>query len=418
MMKRAAQSGQILAGVIVVLLIMSILVPLMVMYTQREAIWTNKQARSATAFHLAESGIEKGLLAISVSTGTWVALMNGTPVSGFTGATAYSDVPGGRYSVSITSGPLSDQATIISIGRDSAGKEVRALRAVYSNSTLGGITVFGSGGVQISGGVNVEWGAVVSPGNVEAGGRLSPQFWAAGSIGGYDTNPDPPNCDGPDCCQWHAYSSQIPPQPPIDLNFYRDSATATSTYWNTPQTWKGYTSLTGKAHFVENNLTLDAPGIDVVGSVIVTGNMDTGSGAWGTGTRNMEMPRDAWKQYCRNWAYFKSTFCNAAPCSTSVPASFPGLDSAYLSPSGTMYNSKKIAVDGLLYVGGTLNSGGGGGQGDVYGVFLVVGTSTMTNNSGVTLYYNKGAAQALQTTKITLSRVSWREEVRQWPTGL
>lgn len=419
----APSSGQVLVGVLLVLLVLATLVPVMVLYTQREAVWTEKQHQSNTAFHLAEAGIEKAYRKLTLSTSTWYGLIeSGTAIPGFQFDTVYGDVPGGTYKVDITSGPDEREATIVSIGRDAKGKEVRAIEAVFVQNSLGNVAIQTLGGVQLGGGVDVEWGAVISEKPITTGGRDYPQFHSAGSIDVDANGADPPNCDTPDCCQWFSYSPDIPPDPGIDLNFYRSSASATtsgcpsggvggSCYYNTPQSWgnKNYTG--GGTIFIENNLTVNSPGINIVGNLIVTGNLSTTSGNWGKGTATPKLPREAWKQYCNDWTYYRTTFDGAAP------ASFPGLNSDYLSADGLTYSpspNNKFAVQGLLYVGGSFSTSGGGGNSYVHGTMFVVGTATMTSSSGVTVFYNRDVAQNLKTTKIILNRKSWKALVRQW----
>jgi len=161
----------------------------------------------------------------------------------------------------------------------------------------------------------------------------------------------------------------------------------------------------------DNNLTLFSPGINISGNLIVTGNMDTGNGVWGKGNRTMSIPTTAWKQYCRNWARYQDF-------DSGAPATFPGLNSDWTSDSGLTASSNKISVSGLLYVGGSFLTGAGGGQADIYGTMLVVGSSTMTNNSGVTVYYNEEASKNVRWSRIVLSRVSWQDIIRLWPSGL
>ena len=411
---KKAAPGQVLVAVIVILVVVATLVPLMVFYTQREALWTAKHAQNTTAFHLAEAGTEKGYLAISQSTQTWRNLQNAIPLSGFQFDTAYSDLPGGTYAVSITSGPGSEQATIVSVGRDSLRRETRALKVVYSNSTLGGIAIYSSGGVQIGGNTVVHWGAVVSPQAINAAGQTFPQFWSSAGITGYDTDANPPNCDSPACCQWHAFATNIPPQPLIDLNFYKSSAQATGTYYSTHTTFSNFTESTGKTIYIDGNLTVGSPGIDILGSLIVIGNLSTTSGNWGKGTRTPVLPRKAWKQYCNDWSTYR-------PFDTTEPASFPGLTSTYQSPQGLTYSptpNGKFAVSGLLYVQGNFSIGGGGGSSYLHGAAFVLGTSTMTGSSNVTFYYDEQAANGIQTSQIILTRESWQDLLQGWPSGL
>jgi hypothetical protein len=112
--------------------------------------------------------------------------------------------------------------------RDRYGKETRALRIIYGNAILGDTAIFSGQGVQIGGGVDVEWGGVMSPYTIAANSKNHPQFWSASQITTKDTSANPPNCDSPGCCQWHAYQANLPSPPLIDFDFYRASAAATS----------------------------------------------------------------------------------------------------------------------------------------------------------------------------------------------
>lgn len=423
--------GQVLALVIVILLVVSTLVPLLVFYTQREANWTAKQASNTYAFHLAEAGIEKAYLALSLSTQTWVNLQAGTLLTNYKFDKVYSDLSGGTYAVSITSGPGVQQATVISIGRDTLKRETRAIKAVYSNSPLGGIAIYSGAGAKVDNKVTVEWGSVVSPQNLTLTGAATtthPQFHSAGSIDVFNTNPNSINCDQPNCCQWHTFSKNIPASPLIDLNLYKSSATAqtgcptgtptaasptaTSCYYPGTQSWSNATVSGGQSIYIDGNLNLSSPGIDIIGNLIVMGNLTTTSGNWGKGNHDMTIPQDAWKQYCNDWTYYRTTFDGAAA------ATFPGLNSSYLSATTLTYNSKKLAVMGLLYVQGSMSVGTGNGGSDINGVMYVVNTTTMAANSAVTLFYNQSASSAIQTTQIVLSRSSWQDVLYQWPAAL
>lgn len=423
-----SESGQILAFVIVILVVAATLVPLMVMYSQRESVWTAKQAASTTAFHLAEAGVEKAYLLMSQSTQTWVDMQSGILPAGYAFNTKFTDLSGGYYTLSITSGPLSQQATVIAIGKDNLSREVRAIKAVYSNSPLGGVAIYAAAGIGVSNKVQIEWGAGMSPQNIVLTGAnvtTHPQFWSAGSIDVFDTSPTPPNCDSPSCCQWHTYATNLPPSPLLDLEFYKSSATlsncaghgagaspANSCYY--PASQAGWTdTISGKTIYINGDLGISSPGIDIVGNTIVMGNISLPNGQWGKGTHAMSVPQDAWKQYCNDWSYYRTTFDAAAP------ANFPGVNAGYQSAANLTYTSTKLAFAGLVYVLGNFNQGGGGGgNSDIYGVLYTLGTTTETANSFVTFYYNAAASKNMQTTQIVLSRQSWQDMVTRWPTGL
>ncbi|MFA6030307.1 MAG: hypothetical protein WC969_10670 [Elusimicrobiota bacterium] len=413
MKPRMNQSGQVLAAVLLILVILTTLIPLMVLYTQREAKWTEKQAQNTTAFHLAESGIEKGFRALTTSTITWANLTNlGTQINGFRFDVAYSDVPGGTYAVSITSGPQSKQATIISIGKDRYNKEVRAIQAVYGQNTLGNVAIEAVRGVNLTGAnTQVEWGAVVSKLPIITNSRVWPQFWSAGSVDQDTDGSAGVNCDDPNCVQWHSYAT-LPPQPEISIEVYRDSANATSTYYSASQNWSsGYTYTGGGTVFVEGNVS-SAKKVNILGNLIVTGNFTTATGVWGEGTATVRMPREAWKQYGRNatsWTHYRTW-------DTTLTA-FPGKDSTYYYTSGTQSGSK-WGVRGFMYVGGNFTTSGGGGGTDIYGAMLVNGSCVLDANSPVVVYYDEEASKNIITRNIILNRVSWQDLVRSWPTGL
>lgn len=338
---RTPRRGQVLPIALACLLILTIFVPLMVFFTQRDAIWSVKQAGNTRAFHLAESGAEKAFLYLVQSTTTWTNLMNGTAQTGYVFDTSYADVNGGTYTVSITSGPGTQQATVISVGRDNLRREVRSIKVIYGNSVYGAIAIYAGAGAQIGGGVNVEWGAIMSPYTINANSRDFPQFWTASQIITKDTDPSPPNCDAPNCVQWHSYYPSIPPAPSIDFTMYRASAAANTTggcsanasvatpagscyYAGNVTNWNETTTGT---IFVEGDFTVKSPGMYHNGALVVMGNVYLPNGVWGKGTATMTMPADAWKQYGNSWTHYHNTF------DTGSPATFPGLTGTYTTPS-------------------------------------------------------------------------------------
>ncbi|MBI3549112.1 MAG: hypothetical protein HY078_08750 [Elusimicrobia bacterium] len=413
------ERGQILVVVILVLVIASVLIPVMVMSTQREAKFTSKQSQSTSAFHQAESGIEKGYLVISVSTLTWVNLQKGTMIDGFKCDVQYTDIPGGRYCVSISSGPNTQEATVISIGQDKLKKETRAIRAVYSNAMLGDIGVQAQNGVTMSGSnVDVEWGSVVSPKAITIGNKLHPNFFSASSMD-KDASATPPNCDTPNCWWWHSFYSGIPPTPPIDFDYYKSSAIASgtapcgmkyyvpasSTPWSTD-----CDDTSGKPFYVEGDWTSFRSKMN--GTVIILGNMSWDNGnAHALSAYNATIPPQAWKQYCSDWTAY-----------TAYDATFPYTDCSTTPKGynrlGQTYNISPT-IKGLLYIGGNLTIPNGGGNSDlVHGIVIVQGTADINTNSHAHIYYDPSTGDNLQTTSILLSRTYWADFLIQWPSSL
>lgn len=426
--RELGSSGQVLVGVIAILLVIAILVPAMVFYVQYEAKWAQKSSEEATAFHLAEAGVEKGYRAISLSTSNWYNLIdNGDMIDRMDFDFSFDDVVGGVYTVSITSGPEERQATIISIGKDARKGTARALKVIYTQNIMGEIAIQAMDGVQVAGGVQVEWGAVVGPDHIDTNSRTYPKFYSGSSLD-VDGDPNPPNCDQPDCCQWFSFDQDVPPDPGIDLDFYRSSAQATTAgcpaggvdygsgatcYFSGNQSWSSVDYAGGSTVFVEGDMNMDSPGIDIIGSLVITGNFSSSNGGWGKGSVNMSVPETAWRQYCNNWAHYQSFDGDA-------PASWPGADSVYESSPTLTFNptGNKTAIQGFMYVGGNFSVGGGGGSCEIYGALFIVGNVTIDSASGVVVYYNKVAAEGIKTRSINLSRYSWEGLVRQWPSHL
>lgn len=428
-MRRAQKNGSVMVMAILLLAVLAILVPVMVLVTLRETKWAVKGGQSTMAFHEAEAGIEKGYRALTASTATWYGLIDdGTGIANFKFDHKFDDVNNGYYAVGISSGPLARQATVISIAKDYSNKEVRAIKAVYQQNTMGEIAIQAMSGVAIAGGVDVEWGAIVGAGYIDTANRTFPQFHSAAGLS-VDNDPAPDNCDQPNCRQWFAFDPDVPPDPEVDIKFYRSSAQvinaacpsggnpAGSCYYDTAQSWSSYDYTGGGTVFIENNLTLASPGVNITGTLIVTGNMATTSGGWGKGSGAMLIPQTAWKQYGNNWAHY--TPFDAA--GAALYPDFPGLESTYLSDVNLTYTptpDTKTAVRGFLYVGGSFSTSGGGGNAYIYGTMFCKGSVTVASNSGVTVYYNKEAAGNIHSKRIILSRILWQGVLRRWPSNL
>ena len=226
-MKKAGESGVVLVLVLLILVVALAFVPLVVFFAQTEAKWTLMKRHSDQAFNLAEAAIERGYLELSKSTSNWAGALSGEAITGFHFDRSYNDIAGGEYAIWIGSGTMENQAVIIGIGRNTSKDRVRAIKVVYSKANLDNIALQSGKGVSISGNnFQVHWGAIVTPNAITVNNRQFPQLWSANNIDSDPNGSEPPNCDGPDCCQWHSYSENMPPLSLIDLDFYRSSATA------------------------------------------------------------------------------------------------------------------------------------------------------------------------------------------------
>jgi type II secretory pathway pseudopilin PulG len=430
--------GQILVVVIILMMVLAIIVPAMVLYIQNEAKWSVKQGQNSNAFQLAEAAIDRGYQKITESTGVWKSLQNGSPIQDFHFDRAYSELPGGSYTVAVTSGPGTQSATVIGIGRDKKQKEVRALKVVFSASATGNSAIEAANGVTMSGSnVDVEWGAIMSPKTINVGTKDHPSYYSASSIiiNGTTYGPTDQHCDNPNCWWWKSYYSGVPPMPPIDFGFYQSSAAASGNtactmgsgksaftlpyYYTGPADLDGScTDLTGKTFYVTTNWNnFDGA---VIGNVIVLGSLSFQNGKLNTlAAYDAAVPATAWKNYCSDlnssaaWTVYQTYDANASGKS----ACFGSLNNTYQA-ANVKYNISPC-VHGFMYVGGNLSlPTGGGNSGVLHGVIVVNGSADINANSHGRIYYDDSVASNIVMTKLVLARQSWQDVVVPWPAGL
>ncbi len=442
------KKGQIMIGAILLLVILAVLVPAMVRYVQNEARWSTKQGQNSNAFQLAEAALDRGYQKVTESTNTWVTIQAGTQLTGFKFDTSYTELSGGSYAISITSGPGSQVVTIVGVGRDKNQKEVRALQAVYANSPLGANAIQSGNTLSLSGSNEVEWGSVVSANQITIPVATNhPQFYSAANIVGKDSNGStPPNTDS---VQWYSYYSAIPPAPYIDFDFYKSSAIATGTCISESAAdqalgctnsgisacgasgWSGggdhdcstgaaSKACKGYAWYINcptNGITITSNNNSwLTGTMIVIGNLTVQASA-ASGTESPKLPQIAWKQYGNDWAYYLTNFGNGcSPAENTVVPSFPGLTSSHLSPVACTKTLSNVLLHGFLYVSGNASFQSGGVARVIGGAYIVGSTSVAAG--GYIVYSDPLVSQNLITTRLVLSRASWQDSLLGWPPAL
>ena len=420
--------GQLLVGVLILMLVLAIIVPTMVTYLQNEAKWSVKQGQNSNAFQLAEAAIDRGYQKLTESTGTWKNLQTtGASIQNFRFDKAYNDLPGGSYAIAISSGPSLESATVIGVGRDRNLKETRSLKVVFSNSVMGNAAIQAADGVTMSGkNVDVEWGSIISPKTVDIGNKLHPAYYSAASVivNGTTFGPSDSHCDSPNCWWWKSYYSGVPTTPPIDFISYQSSAAAslatgctvgsgksktTLNYYTDGNVDGSCTDLSGKTFYVTGNWTnFDGK---IVGNVIVLGNLSYQNGTLTTITNYAAtVPPTAWKNYCNDWASYQAY----DPAAVGQPACFGSINSSYQA-SGVTYTIGPT-MKGFMYVGGDLSlPNGGGNSGILHGCIIVEGNADVNTNSHGRIYYDHTVAAQILTTRIVLTRLSWQDIVLEWP---
>lgn len=436
------QRGQALIVAILLVTVALILVPLLVMYVQNEAKWTIKQSRSSSAYHLAEAGQDRAIFYLVQSTANWAAAIAGTAVSGYNGDVQYSDVAGGLYTISIASGPLSYQATVITKGRDSTTNEMRAIQAIYSGAALqSGFIAKGSVDYQSS--FTVFWGQVTSYTNITQG--ASPPYHpikvAKGSITPWDSDPNPPNQDSGK--NYSAYDASLTDPPSVDFDYYRTKAKNTTitdpaivcdakgkncgSNGGQSVSWIGTGYFDGTSEVKFNNYTLDCSTcvlfmetskvkldksgyMHVEALIVYSANIhihNTGANPY-----VVSVPTDAWKQYTAGTITTPNTPDSAAADQYPGDAGLSAISPTYSIPTAAFDGASNTGMSfhGFLYANSFDCNGGVNSN---VGTFLIGpgGTSITT----MIIYFDPTVAGNVHYTKSQIARVSWDEITSTWP---
>ncbi|OGR88897.1 MAG: hypothetical protein A2992_09505 [Elusimicrobia bacterium RIFCSPLOWO2_01_FULL_59_12] len=449
------KSGQVLVGVMAVVLFIMIMLPPLVNWIQDESRWTVKEQKSTLAFNVAEAGIDRGVWKLKSTTSTWSAAMAGTAVTGYDFDATYNDVAGGSYRIRFSAGPGANQVTVLAEGRDTATEEVRALQAIFQNQALPGALI-ANGIMTYHGAFEAHWGPVMAHNNIVISGNAATEYFprkfskqvVLGTAGQpRDTNGiTPPNTDNVEW--WSDYD--VAELPLLDFTTLRASAAANGTlnYYTTSGSegagkcmgWAGhgtcrtYTGANtwagdhrGRPHFHDSNHhALSRQNLIWYwdGDLILTGDMSAGNhrnGLWGTlivrGNLTIDtgdgyafsgpVPASAWMEYKR---------IKPSTWDTSATNQYPADDGYQVVRSTFNYGSESwtggppaantdVGLRGLVYVGGnlTINS-----VTDISGVVWVVGN--VTNNATgerVLVFYD--SSLQVPTLNVVLVRQSWRE---------
>lgn len=452
------------------LLVMCILVPLMVSSAQRESVWTAKQAKDTKAFHLAEAGQEKAFLAVSLSSSVWQKIQGGGAgalIPGFHFDQAYSDVPGGTYTISITSGPAANQATIISVGRDSLKHELRTLKTVYSVTSIASSASVYAGQVKFTNTGNAILGPIMSTTqgggsgtfNITNGSMCSPQIWAVSSITSSinkcsscvpaysgDARCTTSNFSAPasPCTDGVSYwafncSPGLPAIPQLDLASYKALAQADhctesgqpagaspagSCYWppGANPSWSHNPNCvftSSHTYYVDSapgwNFNLSDSCCFYGTFLVPNGNFSDSSGGACPAYTIPDwlspggIDPNAWKQYQLVDSGASSEYYGDAGYQ-SVSASFQ-----FAAPGGTQMKdgtTDVIAFRGLVYAGGTFQISN---SANVHGIVMAPnGLATITNTGGV--YYDADTSKNVKWLNAHPTRVWWQEVAYgAWP---
>lgn len=436
MEKKQSQRGQTLVVAIMLVTVALITVPLLVTYVQNEAKWTVKQARSNAAYHLAESGQDRAVFYLVQSTANWAAAIAGTTISGYDGDVQYSDVAGGLYTIKITSGPLSYQATVTTKGRDSSTKEVRAIKAVYSGAALlsGWIA---QGAMDYQSTFTMYWGQVTSYTSIAqaASPPYHPIKVSKGAITPWDSSPAPPNADTTK--SYIAYDPSLTDPPVPDFEYYRTKAKNTiapdpeliggGSRGGQTAPWRGTGYFDGTAEvkfkgytfncstcvfFLENSKAkIEGSGYMRVEALIVYTQKihihNTGANPY-----VVSVPTDAWKQYAAGTVTTPNTPDSAAANQYPGDGGLSTVQPTYSIPTAAFDGAANTGMSfhGFLY---TYAFDCNGGNNSNVGTFMIgPGGSDI---STMIIYFDPTVAGNVHYTKSQIARASWDEILSAWP---
>ena len=429
--------GQILVGVLLILIVLGVMIPAIVFWVQNEAKWTVKEHKSTVAFNLANAGVERGMWKLKGSTATWTAVYNGIVQPGYNFDTTYKDINGGIYRIRFVSGLGNGQVAIIGDGRDWQSKETRAIKTIYQNQSIPG-AVISRGMITWANAFSAHWGPIMAHKNVDITDanaakeyfprKYSRQVVQAPGNGKYarDTNGiDPPNTDNVEW--WSAYP--VPDFPILDFEAMRASATATGTLnlygcKSTGASWdKNSKCPGGKPHTFHFGNPYNHPdarknytwywdgdveltgdtgdlGSGILGTLIVRGNctLNVGDNYSFTG----KVPPEAWREYQK--------------IDTAAINEYPGDDGLRKCRSTFGFGSQTwtggpptgntdVGIRGFLYVGKDFTIEG---PLDICGSVWVEGS--VNKNTGVercVVFFND--ALTIPSLNVVLVKKSWEE---------
>jgi hypothetical protein len=99
-------SGQILVGATLLILMLLILIPLLIQWSQDESRWAVKDQQTTTTFNLAEGAVDRGMWKLKSATSTWAAAAAGTVIAGYNLDVVYQDIVGALYPTPVFFGPV------------------------------------------------------------------------------------------------------------------------------------------------------------------------------------------------------------------------------------------------------------------------------------------------------------------------
>lgn len=427
-MRPKGEEGFILVAVIALSVALLILVTAMTVWVRNESHISAKQGQSTTAFHLAEAAVDRGRWKLQEADAYWTIPSTGGVIKGYNFDTVYTDVPGGKYAIYISSDPENSKRRVVKgVGRETKGNQTRYVRVIFERASLDSAIMSG-GTVDVGGNSVVNWGPVKAQTNIKYGNNPPryPRLYARGYI-----TDDPPYCGSSSCAnktdnvQYWAYYD-VPARPTIQTDVMLASAIANGTHFTSNQSWNnaypggsctgcpaGVSAKLDKnlIWYFDNNLDLGTTFI--TGTLIVMGTLNLG--ASGNGEAVVTPPADAKYEYKQfDTAAANEWYGDAGGGPPSdVSSSFSFVTSG-ATPALSAGIKQGISIRGFIYSKLEYSCAG---SPLILGM-IVVDRDEVGNTGNTMVFYSTEAATNVSVGVATLSQVEWKELPGAWPAGL
>jgi len=428
--------GSFLVLAMGLVLIVSILIlPLMTMFSQKTKANTqyNIEKRS---YEIAKAGLGRGLWYLIQDKERLEAIKQGQKLDGYQNDVAHGQklqVSGydfthentryERYYLDISSGPLSNQITIVSEGTDHESKSTVRLTAVYEDITQNTAVFIESDPIVVdwgtpytavmtgaAAGPQVHWGPIhcLRGIQVDVNNPLYPRKFAKTRVAGRDNGND--QYANTDLKEYWAHYDQFQDLPKFSLEVMRQQADDNTDYFGDDTLIEVSTTIT---NLVLNQDTTWYFEGDVVitgttflrGIVVVIGDLIIGNNAFGGNTAaqmaGTSIPLEAKDEYVK---YLE------------VNGHYPNESGFFPDPSVTTYDfpAKSVGMKASIYVGGDLTvlipTLSPSPKYYIYGWVYVKGQMDFGNDNRFRVYYGSDAVPQFKIDRPSLKLVSLKDE--------
>jgi hypothetical protein len=445
-----SESGQAIAAVLVLLVMLLIIVPSLVSTVIQDGRGTMRAKHGSTAYFLAEAGIDRGIWKLQDDPGFFQQLASST-IAGYRFDTAYADVPSsgapaGFYTILLSSysrygAPVSlTQRVITASGRDLNRQETATIELIIQTPGVTQAPLMAQT-VALTGNGAVHWGPILSLSSMSFSGAAInrwPRKYARASISAgpnnTDTNPAAPNYDvdspSPHSEFWSFNEPPGVPDPPsVDIAYYKTLAQCSTCavaagFPGGGVYYPGNVILNNEKDTVKTvrygEGTMKFTGcVATMGVTVAMGNLNYAGGPCNVGQvpagrypQTVQIPSPAWMDYRK----IDTSAAGEYPGDLGGPGS-SGLSPTYVfgaASNGSAQTTQTMTHFGFVYAATTWVGGAG---------TVIVGAVEAPNDpgsgsGGVKVYYQDNLDIQGGNGGGQYQRSSWDRKPGYWPAGL